>query len=159
MVPPGWPFCSAWHVPCRRDLPGQVCLVFFDAEDQGNLAGWDWILGSSYFAEHLKVRPDGVVVVDMIGDTDLNIYREGNSDPALTDAIWDIAAEHGYDQQFLPSVKYNMLDDHLPFVRKGIPAVLLIDFDYPWWHTTGDTLDKVSLPAWMRWGRRCTTGW
>ena len=40
-----------------------------------------------------------------------------------------------------------MLDDHLPFLEKGIPAVLLIDFDYPWWHTTSDTLDKVSADS------------
>ena len=69
------------------------------------------------------------------------------SDPALTGAIWDIAADYGYDQQFLASVKYSMLDDHLPFLEKGIPAALLIDFDYPWWHTTGDTLDKVSAAS------------
>jgi glutaminyl-peptide cyclotransferase len=126
------------------DLPGQVCLAFFDAEDQGNLDGWDWILGSRYFAEHLEARPDGVVVVDMVGDTDLNIYQERNSDRALTDAIWAMAAENGYDRQFQSSTKYAMLDDHTPFLEQGIPAVLLIDFDYLWWHTTGDTLDKVS---------------
>jgi glutaminyl-peptide cyclotransferase len=129
------------------DLPGQVCLVFFDAEDQGDLAGWDWIQGSSYFAEHLQGRPDGVAVVDMVGDSDLNIYREGNSDPALTEAIWDVAADYGFEQQFQDSFKYTMLDDHLPFVEKGIPAALLIDFDYPWWHTAGDTLDKVSAES------------
>jgi glutaminyl-peptide cyclotransferase len=127
-----------------EDLPGQVWLVFFDAEDQGNLAGWDWILGSRYFAGQLEGNPDGVVVVDMIGDADLNIYQERNSDSALTKAIWSTAAAHGYDEQFQTSVKYQMLDDHLPFLERGIPAALLIDFDYPWWHTTGDTLDKVS---------------
>jgi glutaminyl-peptide cyclotransferase len=127
-----------------EDLPGQVWLVFFDAEDQGNLAGWDWILGSRYFAGQLEGNPDGVVVVDMIGDADLNIYQERNSDSALTKAIWSTAAAHGYDEQFQTSVKYQMLDDHLPFLERGIPAALLIDFDYAWWHTTGDTLDKVS---------------
>jgi glutaminyl-peptide cyclotransferase len=127
-----------------EDLPGQVWLVFFDAEDQGNLAGWDWILGSRYFAGQLEGNPDGVVVVDMIGDADLNIYQERNSDSALTKAIWSTATAHGYDEQFQTSVKYQMLDDHLPFLERGIPAALLIDFDYAWWHTTGDTLDKVS---------------
>jgi len=129
------------------DLPGQTWLVFFDAEDQGNLDGWDWIMGSSYFADHLDGRPDAVVVVDMIGDADLTIYQEGNSDQALTDAIWSVAAEQGYGDQFPPSVKYTMLDDHLPFIERGIPSVLLIDFDYPWWHTSQDTLDKVSAAS------------
>jgi glutaminyl-peptide cyclotransferase len=130
-----------------QDLPGQVWLVFFDAEDQGNLPGWNWILGSRYFAEHLEGKPDGVVVVDMIGDADLHIYRERSSDPALTDAIWGTAAAYGYDKQFQPTFKYNMLDDHLPFLELGIPASLLIDFDYPQWHTATDTLDKVSAES------------
>jgi len=127
-----------------ENLPGQTCLVFFDAEDQGDLAGWDWIVGSSYFAEHMTDYPDGVVVVDMVGDIDLNIHQEGNSDPAMTTAIWETAAGLGYAESFQASIKYTMLDDHLPFVARGIPSTLLIDFDYPWWHTSGDTLDKVS---------------
>jgi Zn-dependent M28 family amino/carboxypeptidase len=130
------------------DLSGNVWLEFFDAEDQGNLAGWDWILGSRFMASHMEgdlvYHVDGVVVVDMIGDADLTIHKERNSDQALTDAIWDTAAAHGYGEQFQTSVKYQMLDDHLPFLERGIPTALLIDFDYPWWHTTGDTLDKVS---------------
>jgi glutaminyl-peptide cyclotransferase len=130
------------------DLTGNVWLEFFDAEDQGDLAGWDWILGSRYMAANmdkdLVYHVEGVVIVDMVGDKDLGIYRERNSDPGLTGAIWEAAAAHGYDQQFQASVKHQMLDDHLPFLERGIPAVLIIDFDYPWWHTTGDTLDKVS---------------
>jgi glutaminyl-peptide cyclotransferase len=130
-----------------QDLSGQVWLVFFDAEDQGNLAGWDWILGSRYFAGHLPGMPEAVVVVDMIGDTDLEIYRERNSDQALTDAIWETAAVLGYVDAFQNTYKHQMLDDHLPFLELGIPATLLIDFDYAWWHTSGDTLDKVSADS------------
>jgi Zn-dependent M28 family amino/carboxypeptidase len=133
------------------DLAGNVWLEFFDAEDQGDLPGWDWILGSSYLASHmdreLVTHVSGVIIVDMVGDVDLTIYKERNSDPALTDAIWSTAAAHGYGDPFQPSVKYQMLDDHLPFKERGIPVVLLIDFDYPWWHTSGDTLDKVSAKS------------
>ncbi|GAB4535707.1 MAG: M28 family peptidase [Anaerolineales bacterium] len=126
------------------DLPGEVWLVFFDGEDNGDLPGWDWILGSRAFAQSLSTAPDAVVIVDMIGDSDLNVYLEGDSDPQLARQIWDTAAALGYQQFIIPRLKYTMLDDHLPFRQIGAPAVDLIDFDYPYWHTTADTADKVS---------------
>ncbi len=122
----------------------QVWLVFFDAEDQGDISGWDWTLGAQAFVNQLKGRPDAVVVVDMIGDKDLNIYKEKNSNVALTDAIWQVAASLGYQQQFIPAYKYSMEDDHTPFLAKGLPAIDIIDFDYPYWHTVSDTADKVA---------------
>ncbi len=130
-----------------KDFPGEIWLVFFDAEDNGRIDGWDWILGSRVFVDTLEGRPDAVVLVDMIGDADLNIYIEKNSDPGLTAEIWGIAAELGYTQYFIPVPKYRMLDDHIPFLQADIPAVDLIDFDYPYWHTTEDTLDKVSAES------------
>lgn len=143
-----------------NDLSGQVWLVFFDAEDNGDIDGWDWILGSRLFADSLTSNPDAVVVVDMIGDADLNIHLEGNSDEAISTEIWEQAAALGHEDVFINSVKYSMLDDHTPFLAKGIPAVDLIDFDYPYWHTVDDTLDKISaqslqsvgqtLLAWLR---------
>jgi glutaminyl-peptide cyclotransferase len=66
------------------DLDKQIWLVFFDAEDQGKIIGWDWILGSRAFAESLVENPDAMVLVDMIGDADLNIHYERNSDPQLS---------------------------------------------------------------------------
>ena len=78
------------------DLEGQVWLAFFDSEDQGNLPGWDWILGSRALANSLTDKPDAVIVVDMIGDANLNIPQERNSDPGLTAEIWDTAARLGY---------------------------------------------------------------
>lgn len=122
----------------------QIKLVFFDLEDQGNIPGWDWILGSRYFVESLDTYPDAAVIVDMIGDEDLNIYQERNSNSEITKQIWDSATDLNYTQYFVPEFKFSMLDDHTPFLEKGIPAADLIDFDYPYWHTTGDTLDKVS---------------
>ncbi len=129
------------------DYPGTISLVFFDAEDNGNIPGWDWILGSRYFVDQLTTHPDAVVIVDMIGDADLNIHMELNSDPVLTAEIWGLAAGLGYADHFIPTPKYRILDDHLPFVQAGIPAVDLIDFDYPYWHTTADTLDKVTAES------------
>jgi hypothetical protein len=130
-----------------QDSDGQIWLVFFDAEDNGSIEGWDWILGSRAFADSLLTEPDGVIVVDMIGDADLNIYREANSDAALVDQIWQQAAELGHDDVFIDSVKYSMLDDHSPFLGRGIPAVDIIDFDYAYWHTRADTLDKISASS------------
>jgi glutaminyl-peptide cyclotransferase len=126
------------------DLQKNVWLVFFDVEDNGNIPGWDWILGSRAFVETLQGKPDAVVIVDMIGDADLNIYVEQNSNPKLTLEIWNQAANLGYSAEFIPVPKYNLIDDHIPFVQAGIPAVDLIDFSYPYWHTTEDTIDKVS---------------
>ncbi|MCL4259354.1 MAG: M28 family peptidase, partial [Anaerolineales bacterium] len=113
-------------------------------EDNGRIESWDWILGSTAFVESNSVQPRAVVIVDMIGDVDLNIYKEKNSDPALTDEIWLVAESMGYGAQFLPEYKYTMVDDHLPFIEAGIPAVEIIDFDYPYWHMLADTPDKVS---------------
>jgi Zn-dependent M28 family amino/carboxypeptidase len=122
----------------------QVWLVFFDTEDNGNIPGWDWILGSRMFANSLQQFPDAVVVLDMIGDANLNIYQEGNSDKQWTRQIWQTADKLGYKKEFIPKIGYSMLDDHTPFLERGIHAVDIIDFDYPYWHTTSDTLDKVS---------------
>lgn len=132
-----------------RVLPpdAPVGLLLVDAEDQGNIAGWDWILGSRAFAEALDYHPEAVILLDMIGDADLNIYKERNSDPRLTEEIWAAAKRLGYEQFFIPEYKYSVLDDHIPFVEKGIRAVDLIDFDYPYWHTLQDTPDKVSAQS------------
>jgi Zn-dependent M28 family amino/carboxypeptidase len=119
-------------------------LVFFDAEDNGRIEGWDWILGSQAFVDELDFRPEAAIIVDMIGDADQNIYIERNSNPKLVDEIWTVASDLGYEQSFIPEPKYSMLDDHTPFLQAGIPAIDIIDFDYPYWHTTADTLDKVS---------------
>lgn len=126
-----------------KDGP-DVGLVFFDAEDNGNIETWDWILGSRAFVEGMDLNLQAFVLVDMIGDADLNIHRENNSNPILVNQIWKVAERLGYSRYFLPDQKYTILDDHVPFMEKGIRAVDLIDMDYAYWHTTADTPDKVS---------------
>ena len=134
-----------------REIPRQISpteqtiwLVFFDLEDNGGYPGWDWILGSTAFAGSLTETPSAVIIVDMIGDRDLNIYMEQYSTPELNREIWQTAHQLGYEEFFISQLKYRMIDDHLPFLQRGFPTSLLIDFDYPYWHTTRDTLDKVS---------------
>lgn len=133
-----------------RDLPSrmdkQVWLVFFDAEDNGNIPGWDWILGSREFVAHLSGKPDAAVIVDMVGDANLDIYMEATSDKVLNDEIWGQAADLGYSQ-FHPIVKNSILDDQTPFLQAEIPAVDIIDINYPYWHTVNDTIDKVSASS------------
>lgn len=131
-----------------KRVNNQVYLAFFDVEDNGRLDGWDWIVGSTYMAEHWGEEGESplqaMVLVDMIGDADQQVYYERNSHPDLSRALWDIAAELGYGDRIIPKYKYAMLDDHIPFARMGVPAVDMIDFDYPYWHTTHDTPDKIS---------------
>jgi Zn-dependent M28 family amino/carboxypeptidase len=108
------------------------------------MPGWDWIVGSTYMAENLTVFPEVVIVVDLVGDADQQLYYEGFSDPELREKLWQIAAELEYRDFFIPQLRYTIIDDHLPFVRLGIPAVNIIDFDYDYWHTVEDTADKAS---------------
>jgi Zn-dependent M28 family amino/carboxypeptidase len=137
----------------------QVWLVFFDAEDNGDLNGWDWIVGSRQFAQYAKnalaagIDFQSMVLLDMVADFDQQFYWEGYSDPAVRAQIWSTAKELGYGKEFIPTVRYTMLDDHLPFRDLGIPSVDVIDFDYPYWHTSEDTLDKISADSLGRIGR------
>ncbi len=126
----------------REEL--DLWFVFFDAEDQGNLRNWDWSIGAQYFVDQLDSTPEYVVIIDMIGDENLEIYKENNSTISLVDSIWYEAEKLGYESFFNKDYKFSIIDDHLPFIENGIPACLIIDLDYPYWHTTEDTLDKVS---------------
>jgi Zn-dependent M28 family amino/carboxypeptidase len=126
------------------EIPFELWLVFFDAEDNAGIEGWNPILGSRKFVEELTAYPDAMILVDMVGDKNLNIHMEKYSDPLLTQEIWDTAADLGYSNYFIPTTKYAIYDDHIPFLQAGIPAVNIIDFDYEFWHTVEDTSNKIS---------------
>lgn len=135
-----------------------ICLVFFDAEDNGRIPAWDWILGSTYFVANRGdvpacADPQFAVIVDMIGDADQQVYVERNGTSGLSQALWSQAASLGYGDTIINQPGYAMMDDHTPFLQAGIAAADMIDFDYPYWHTTGDTLDKVSGESLERIGR------
>jgi len=130
-----------------RTLPKDsipVELVFFDAEDNGEIPGWDWILGSTAFVQNMKTKPQAMILVDMIGGANPKFYMEGNSDAKLRASIWTTASKLGFKDSFISQIKYNILDDHIPFVKAGIPSVDIIDIDYPYWHTLADTPEHVS---------------
>lgn len=125
----------------------QIWIVLFDIEDNGNLPGWDWIMGSLYFADHLEQTPSVLINLDMVGDADLNIYKERTSNPQINDEIWQIAEKLGYGEQFIPEYAYSILDDHTPFLEKGIKAIDIIDMDYPYYHTRQDDISRVSVES------------
>jgi Zn-dependent M28 family amino/carboxypeptidase len=124
-------------------------VVFFDGEEAR--ASWsetDGMYGSRRLAAELRdtgelQRVRSVVVVDMIGDRRLNIRREQASTPWLTDLIWTTARRLGHGAHFSDE-SLAVEDDHLPFLRAGIPATLMIDLDYEPWHTARDTLSQIS---------------
>ena len=129
----------------REPLVG-VDLVFFDGEDGGDEGGLgEWCIGSTYYAAHLgDYCPEYAVVIDMIGDCELSVPIEPNSWAACrleVDRVWS-AAEKVESESFVRSPGTALYDDHIPLIRAGIPSVLVIDFDYRYWHTLQDTPDK-----------------
>jgi len=143
---------TAWLLELARALAAQpreytYWVAFFDGEEaRGAWTPTDSLYGSRRMAADLARRgqlPKAVIVADMIGDRDLNIRREAASTPWLTDVVWESARRLGQAAHFLPEAMA-VEDDHAPFLSAGVPAALLIDFDFPAWHTAGDTVDKVS---------------
>lgn len=134
-----------------------VDLLFFDAEDSGHPGSpEEFCLGSRHLAETLQdfsnplvgIKPRGLILLDMIGKEDLRVPMEGYSlryAPAWTQGIFTRALELGLPA-FVAEPGPSIYDDHVPFLGKGIPAVDLIDFDFPQWHTTGD-VPSVCSPA------------
>jgi glutaminyl-peptide cyclotransferase len=125
-----------------------VDLIFFDGEDWGPESELDkFCLGSKYFASNKgSYQPNLGILLDMVGDRDLKLYKEGfsyNYVPQLVDVVWARAHSLGFSC-FNDSIMYYIYDDHLPLLKAGIPCIDLIDFDYPWFHTISDTPDKCS---------------
>lgn len=132
----------------RARPPVGVDLVFFDGEDYGEEGvDADYILGSAHFANNLKdYRPSAVIIVDMVGERNAEIKVEAYSaaySALLVDDLFTIAERLDIDT-FHRVKGYALLDDHLPFIRAGIPSAVLIDFEYRYWHTLEDTPDKCS---------------
>jgi glutaminyl-peptide cyclotransferase len=130
-----------------------VWLAWLDGEEAiRHWSATDSLYGSRHLAE--KWQNDGTLaqikaflLADMIGDADLNIDRDQNSTPWLEDLIYEAATKLGYQSHFFAR-SLPVQDDHVPFGKAGVPVADLIDFDYGYnnvfWHTTQDTLDKLS---------------
>lgn len=119
-----------------------VDLLFFDGEDVDKAE----LLGSKHFAGQCVDDYSFVLILDMVGDKDLQFFQEGNSVkffPGLVDSIWRIGMEIE-PSIFTPMVKYYIIDDHISLIQYGMRAIDIIDFDYPYWDTPEDTPDKCS---------------
>ena len=133
----------------RPQLPFTIELLFLDGEEAtGEWRDPDHTYGSRHYVE--VARQTGtlkslkaMILLDMVGDRQLNIRRESTSTPWLTDIIWNTARRLGHQASFI-SESMAVEDDHMHFLKAGIPSVDIIDLDYPAWHTAQDTLDAVS---------------
>jgi len=136
-----------------RPPAGGVDLLFVDGEDYGDFADTnDVLIGSRWFAGHLPpgYEPLYAVLFDMVGDKDLQIFEEGQSvafAPEVVQRVWRVAADRGHEHQFVPGVRHTLTDDHVSLQKVGIHAIDVVDFDYPYWHTPEDTIDKVSAES------------
>ena len=125
-------------------------LLFLDGEEAVNTE-WrdpDNTYGSKYYVraaqqERTLAGLKTLILLDMIGDRDLDIRPDTNSAPWLNAIVWSSAARLGYRSTFLAQ-DFTVEDDHLPFVEAGVPSIDIIDLDYPQWHTAQDDLDHVS---------------
>ena len=125
-------------------------LLFLDGEEAVNVE-WrdpDNTYGSKYYVQAAKQAGTlsglkALILLDMVGDRDLDIRPDSNSARWLNAIVWSSAARLGYSSTFVPE-GFTVEDDHLPFVQAGVASIDIIDLDYPQWHTPADDLDHVS---------------
>jgi glutaminyl-peptide cyclotransferase len=132
-----------------RRNPLTIELLFLDGEEAViEWKGTDHTYGSRHYVEAGKkdgslASVKAMILVDMIGDRDLQIRRDSNSTAWLTNTIWEAARRQQLESTFITETT-TIEDDHLPFLQAGVPAVDIIDLEYEPWHTAKDTLDAVS---------------
>jgi glutaminyl-peptide cyclotransferase len=139
---------------CGKKGPNSVWIAFLDGEEA--FVNWnqdnDHTYGSRELAARMALSGDlkrvrAVILADMIGQYNLSVQRQSDSPRWLNDLVWKTAARLGYKDIFV-SQETQTQDDHDPFLERGVPALDIIDLnDYinaGYWHTTQDTLDKVS---------------
>jgi len=146
-----------------NNLSVQIWFLFFDAEDQGTdlgvgISGWDWIEGSKQFVLEIdnfynssKEDFDAMILLDMVGGTNLRFINEQHSTSSLLNELFETGRQLGYTSAF-PSdpIVTSISDDHVPFLNFGIPSAdLIIKFwnqpaEWPYHHTTGDDISHIS---------------
>ncbi len=133
----------------RKDRALTIWFVFFDGEEAfGEWSDTDGLYGSKRFARDLNEKGmvskvKALLLLDMVGDRDLQINNDAYSTPWLRETMQNAAGELGFEQYF--NGPYAPIqDDHLPFLEISIPSIDIIDMNYPFWHSPDDSLDKVS---------------
>jgi hypothetical protein len=131
------------------NLAAKIELVFFDGEEAyDHFSDTDGLYGSRYFAKHLGSGRQfrSGILFDMVGDSSLDVTLPADSPPEMTRDIF-AAAEALKLRSYFTYLDREMIDDHSPLNAAGIPTIDVIDFDYSWWHTAGDTMDKISAKS------------
>ena len=133
------------------NLAAKVELVFFDGEEAyENFSETDGLYGSRYFAKQLQSggakQFRAGILFDMVGDRSLDITLPADSPPEMARDIF-AAAEALKSRGYFTYLDRGMTDDHTPLNAIGIPMIDIIDFDFPWWHTADDTIDKISAQS------------
>jgi hypothetical protein len=131
------------------NLAAKTELVFFDGEEAyERFSETDGLYGSRYFAKHLNGGKEfrSGILFDMVGDRSLDITLPADSPPEMAKDIF-AAAEALNLRNYFTYLDREMIDDHSPLNASGITTIDIIDFDYPAWHTAGDTLDKISAQS------------
>jgi glutaminyl-peptide cyclotransferase len=133
------------------NLARKIELVFFDGEEAyEHFSDSDGLYGSRYFAKQLQ--GEGAkqfrrgMLFDMVGDRSLDITLPADSPPALARDVF-AAADALKMRNYFSYLDRDLIDDHAPLNALGIPVIDIIDFDYSWWHTAGDTMDKISAQS------------
>lgn len=140
----------------KSRLINQVWLAFFDGKYlNGEVSGGEQpaSAGARYLAENLDVQPQSMILIDLVGGADQQFFFDGNSDPRLSNMLWQMAEALGFARWFVPEVRHEMVNDHLAFRDLGVPVAAIADLDYPFWRSTDDTADKLSSDALERTGR------
>jgi len=141
----------------QRPPRTNIDLLLVDGEDWGKEGDHDYyLLGSRHFAlSGVSDKYHYCIVVDLVGDRHQNIFREKYSErfyKPLNDMVWETAARLGITT-FRDTVLHEVIDDHLSLGAGGVPAINIIDFNYPHWHTSEDTPDKCSAESLANVGR------
>ena len=140
-----------------QDLNYRVCLAFFDASDNGGIAGWRPAEGSSYFAENMASdtpqcsSPSAVVILDTIGSAEELTFEQSSTENLVT-ALRNTADDLGYENWLDNRPGPVAVADHIPFLRGGFSSIFILDAKYEHRHMSTDTLDKVSVDNLQRTG-------
>jgi len=133
------------------NLAAKIELVFFDGEEAyDRFSETDGLYGSRHFAKQLEGSSAkqfrGGILFDMVGDRSLDVTLPADSPSEMARDIF-AAAEALKLRSYFTYLDREMIDDHSPLNAVGIPTIDVIDFDYSWWHTAGDTIDKISAKS------------
>jgi glutaminyl-peptide cyclotransferase len=131
-----------------RTIGPTVKFVLFDGEeapaDAPDGEFFKYGLRGSKVAAKAFRRAEAMILLDFVADKDLRLPREGTSDEQLWSRLRAAAAKAGVGAYFPPSTDVDIQDDHTPFLRRGVPSINLIDWDFPCWHKTCDNRSAVS---------------